>query len=68
MMTFLSPDEQAASAVGASACTPWYGSLQRPTEAQELVMQVVYKLMKEDPTADIAEELTKTQDEYNAGG
>jgi multiple sugar transport system substrate-binding protein len=59
---------QAAAAVGASACTPWYGSLQRPTEAQELVMQVVYKLMKESPNADIAEELTKTQDEYNAGG
>jgi len=58
---------QAAEAVGASSCTPWYGSLQRPTEAQELVMQVVYKLMKEDPNADIAEELTKTQDEYNAG-
>ncbi len=59
---------QAAAAVGASSCTPWYGTLERPTEAQELVMQVVYKLMKEDPNADIAAELTKTQDEYNAGG
>ena len=58
--------EQAAKAVGASACRPWYGSLQRPNEAQELVMQTIYKLIKEDPSADIAAELTKTQEEYNA--
>ena len=32
-----------------------------------MVMKVVYKLIKENPTADIAAELTKTQDEYNAG-
>jgi hypothetical protein len=30
-------------------------------------MQTVYKLIKEDPTADIAAELTKAQEEYNAG-
>ena len=30
-------------------------------------MDVVYKLIKEDPTADIATELQKAQDEYNAG-
>ena len=58
--------EGAAKAVGASACRPWYGSLERPNEAQELVMQTVYKLIKEDPSADIAAELTKTQEEYNA--
>jgi multiple sugar transport system substrate-binding protein len=58
--------EAAAKAVGASTCRPWYGSLQRPNEAQELVMATIYKLIKEDPSADIAEELTKTQEEYNA--
>lgn len=58
--------KEAAEAVGASACRPWYGSLQRPNEAQELVMATIYKLIKEDPGADIAAELTKTQEEYNA--
>ncbi len=58
--------KEAAAAVGASACSPWYGSLQRPNEAQELVMATIYKLIKEDPTADIAAELTNTQEEYNA--
>ena len=58
--------QEAAKAVGASACRPWYGSLQRPNEAQELVMATIYKLIKEDPTADIAAELTQTQEEYNA--
>ena len=65
--TFQSPFyKEAAKAVGASACSPWYGSLQRPNEAQELVMATIYKLIKEDPGADIAAELTKTQEEYNA--
>jgi multiple sugar transport system substrate-binding protein len=59
--------KQAAEAVAASACRPWYGSLERPLDAQKLVMATIYKLIKEDPTADIAAELTKTQDEYNAG-
>ncbi len=57
----------AAEAVGASSCRPWYGSLERPNEAQELVMQSIYKLIKEDPSADIAAELQSMQDEYNAG-
>jgi multiple sugar transport system substrate-binding protein len=59
--------QEAAKAVGASACRPWWGSLFRPQEAQMLVMQTVYKLIKEDPSADIAAELTETQEEYNAG-
>jgi multiple sugar transport system substrate-binding protein len=56
----------AAEAVGNSACRPWYGTLQRPNAAQESVMATVYKLIKEDPSADIAAELTQTQEEYNA--
>ena len=59
--------QQAAAAVAASACRPWNGSLERPTEAKILVMTAVYKLIKEDPSADIAEKLTRTQEEYNAG-
>ena len=58
--------EEAAEAIGASDCTPWYGSLARPNEAQDLVMTTIYKLIKEDPDADIAEALVKTQEEYNA--
>jgi len=59
--------QQAAEVVGNSACRPWYGSLDRPEEAQKLVMTTIYKLIKEDPSADIAEALTATQEEYNAG-
>lgn len=66
--TFQSPFyKEAAEAVGASACRPWYGSLKRPNEAQDLVMQTIYKLIKEDPNDDIAAALTATQEEYNAG-
>ena len=35
-------------------------------EAQEIIMNVIYKLIKEDPTLDIYTELTKAQEEYNA--
>lgn len=59
--------QQAGEAIGAAACSPWFGSLERPTEAQPMIMDVVYKLIKEDPTADIATELQTVQDEYNAG-
>jgi len=58
--------KEAAEAVGSSACRPWYGSLARPNEAQESVMATIYKLIKENPDTDIAETLTKAQDEYNA--
>ncbi|HID54650.1 MAG TPA: extracellular solute-binding protein [Anaerolineae bacterium] len=58
--------EAAAEAVNASACTPWYGSLERPNEAQKMVMSAIYTLIKEDPDADISEVLTQTQEEYNA--
>lgn len=58
--------QQAGEAIAAAACRPWFGSLERPKEAQQMIMDVVYKLIKEDPTADIAAELQKVQDEYNA--
>jgi multiple sugar transport system substrate-binding protein len=58
--------QQAKQVAAASACRPWFGTLPRPDEARAAVMNVVYKLIKEDTTADIATELQKVQDEYNA--
>ncbi len=48
------------------ACKPWYGSLADPAAAQPLVMNVFYKLIKQDPTADIASELTAAEEQYNS--
>jgi multiple sugar transport system substrate-binding protein len=59
--------QQAAEVTAASACSPWYGSLERRAEAQKLIMTAVYKLIKEDPTADIATTLAEVEAEYNAG-
>ena len=65
--TFQSEFYQQASAVAAaSACRPYLGSLERWDEAKPLIMNAIYKLVKEDQTADIATELQKVQDEYNA--
>jgi ABC-type glycerol-3-phosphate transport system substrate-binding protein len=58
--------QQAAEVLSNSACSPWFGSLERAKEAQDMIMKVVYKLIKEDPSADIATELQAVQDEYNA--
>jgi len=58
--------KEAAKALNASECKPWQGTLERPNEAQELIMNAVYKLIKEEPTLDIYTELTKVQEEYNA--
>jgi multiple sugar transport system substrate-binding protein len=56
----------AAEAVNASVCRAATGSLERPAEADEIIMNTVYRLIKEDPTLDIATELQKAQDEYNS--
>jgi len=58
--------KQAAEAINGSVCRFHTGSLARPSEAEGLIMNAVYKLIKEDPTLDIATELQKAQDEYNA--
>jgi ABC-type glycerol-3-phosphate transport system substrate-binding protein len=58
--------QQAEEVVAASACRPVFGSLERWDEAKPMIMNAVYKLVKEDQTADIAAELQKVQDEYNA--
>ncbi len=58
--------QAAAEALSGSVCTPWHGTLENREVAAEMIMNVVYKLIKEDPTADIITELTRVQDEYNA--
>jgi len=58
--------QQAAIAVNGSSCKSWQGTFERPNEAAELIMNVVFRLIKENPSLDIYTELTKTQDEYNS--
>jgi multiple sugar transport system substrate-binding protein len=58
---------QAAEVVAASDCRTWYGSLERRIEAQKLMMTTIYKLIKQDPTLEIAAELAAAEAEYNAG-
>jgi multiple sugar transport system substrate-binding protein len=57
---------EAAGAINNSVCRNWAGTLERPSEAAEQIATVIFKLIKEDPTLDIATELQKVQDEYNA--
>ncbi|MCJ7703106.1 MAG: hypothetical protein MUO62_16105, partial [Anaerolineales bacterium] len=57
----------AADALEGSVCTPWYGSLERREEAAEIVMNVIYKVVKEAPSADIVTELTLAEEAYNSG-
>lgn len=59
--------QQASIALNASVCRPHAGSLERLEEANQLIANVIYRLVKENPSLDIATELQKTQDEYNAG-
>jgi multiple sugar transport system substrate-binding protein len=57
--------KQAAAVTAASACAPWYGTLERRAEAKKIIMTAYYKLIKEDPTADIAATLKAAEEEYN---
>jgi multiple sugar transport system substrate-binding protein len=57
----------AKDAITQASCSPYYGTLERPAEAKELIMNTIYKLIRENPEADIATELQKAQDEYNSG-
>jgi len=58
--------QEAEDVVAASACRPVFGTLERWAEGKAMIMNAVYKLVKEDQTADIATELQQVQDEYNA--
>ncbi|MCS6773614.1 MAG: extracellular solute-binding protein, partial [Thermoflexales bacterium] len=59
--------EQAAAAVAASECRPWYGTLERRKEARKIIQTTFYRLTKEDPTADISAVLKAAEQEYNKG-
>jgi len=59
--------KQAAEAVSVSTCQPPYPTITDTTAAGKAIMNAVYKLIKTDPTADIATELQKAQDEFNQG-
>ena len=58
--------QQAAEVVEQSACRPWFGSMDRRAEAQKLIMTTIYRLVKENPNADIAAALAAAEAEYNA--
>lgn len=58
--------QQAAIATSGSVCRNYMGSLERPAEASELIMNTIYKLIKEDQSLDLYTELTAAQEEYNA--
>jgi len=57
--------QQAAAALAASDCKPWYGSLTRIPDAKTIITTVLFNLVKGDPKADIAAALTAAEAEYN---
>ena len=57
--------EEAATAVAASSCRPFQGSLLDTAGAEQAIMNVVYKVVRTSPTSDIAKELQAAQDAYN---
>lgn len=57
----------AADALENSVCTPWYGTLERREEAAELIMNAIYKVVKEEPNSDIVAVFTEAEAAYNAG-
>jgi len=59
--------KQAADAINASKCKMAIKNMSRPDEAAETIMNAIYKLIKDDPKADIPTVLQQAQDEYNAG-
>jgi ABC-type glycerol-3-phosphate transport system substrate-binding protein len=59
--------QQAAEVVAASDCRVVFPTITNTSAASEAVMNAIYKLIRTDPSADIAIELQKAQDEYNKG-
>ncbi len=58
--------QKGVAAAAASHCQPWYGSLLHIPEAKVIIANVIFDLIKGNPTADIAEALTAAQEEYNS--
>jgi multiple sugar transport system substrate-binding protein len=59
--------KQAAQVVAASNCRMPFPTITDGIGAKTAIMNAVYKLIKTDPTADIAAELQKAEDEFNKG-
>jgi ABC-type glycerol-3-phosphate transport system substrate-binding protein len=59
--------KQAAAVVAASDCSMAFPTITDNVGASVAIMNAVYKLIKTDPTADIATELQKAEDEFNKG-
>ena len=59
--------QQAAEVVAASNCSVVFPTITDTTGASIAIMDAVYKLIKQDPTVDIATELQKAEDEFNKG-
>jgi multiple sugar transport system substrate-binding protein len=57
--------QKGVAAAAASNCRPWYGSLLHIPEAKVIIANVIFDLIKGNPTADIAEALTAAQEAYN---
>lgn len=56
---------QAKKVITQEACKPWYGTLKNPDAAAPIVMNAMYTLIKQNPTADIAKTLDAAATEYN---
>ena len=57
--------KEAIASVAAAKCQVMWPTIINAAGAAQAVANVVYKLVKTDPTADIAAELQKAQDEFN---
>lgn len=57
---------EAAAVIDASDCSLVFPTIENTSGAAQAVVNVVYKLVKTDPTADISAELQIAQDEFNA--
>jgi multiple sugar transport system substrate-binding protein len=57
--------KQAEEVVAASNCEFIWPTVTKSQDAEKAIMNAVYKLIKTDPTADIAIELQKAEDEFN---
>jgi len=57
--------KESIAALAASVCKVQYPTIADTGGANKAVMQAVYTLVKQNPTADIATTLQKAQDDYN---
>jgi len=58
--------QQLAKVTTEESCKPWYGTLTDQGAAEPIVAAAFYKLVKQDPTADIASALDAAAAQYNS--